>query len=223
MFVVRPHLVAVLFSVHLLPTCFTYTLLTYLAFLHTCPRPQPLIALIKRQWGGGSLGTDKINLNSIPPITGNIPLPLEARLRPYPAHHLPHKVECCSRTLLQSGKLPSSDWFGGRQFSCGQGWGRWGGDGGFSLSPISSPAVWPGFEEVMDGHKGLQTPALNHCLCCCHLSFLLVLNLDKYRSPKTAGCSATRASQIIAFFFFFSDWWFVTTLCQASLLALFFQ
>ena len=39
--------------------CFTYTLLTYLAFLHTCPRPQPLIALIKGQGGGGSLGTDK--------------------------------------------------------------------------------------------------------------------------------------------------------------------
>ena len=44
--------------------------------------------------------------------------------------------------------------------------------------------------------------------CLKPLSLLLtpvlssVLNLDKYRSPKTAGCSPTPASQIIAFFFF---------------------
>ena len=71
--------------------CFTYTQLTWLTFLHTCPRPQLVIVLIFRSeslhleslskawWGADASasfpGNRWAKLTSIPPITGNVPPP----------------------------------------------------------------------------------------------------------------------------------------------------
>ena len=80
-----------------------------------------------------------------------------------------------------------------------------GGDGVVMVVSVSPPSPLLLCDLVSRSHgwaQGFAEPCLKP------LSLLLtpvlssVLNLDKYRSPKTAGCSPTPASQIIAFFFF---------------------
>ena len=84
--------------------CFVYTLLTWLNFLHICPRPQLVIVLIKGEVTGLPLYRFPWYLISPPevnsPITGTAPSLWEQRLPPCPAHLLPHTVWWCSRTLL---------------------------------------------------------------------------------------------------------------------------
>ena len=81
-----------LFSCCSASACPTYTLLTWLTFLHTCPWPQLVIVLtfrsehlhhdsLSKGWweacpSASFPGNQWANLTPIPPINGNFPLPL---------------------------------------------------------------------------------------------------------------------------------------------------
>ena len=89
--------------------CFTSTLLTWLTFLHACPKPQPLTVLIKGPGRGRSLywfpWWITAHLTSVPlQLVGELPSGSEDCPHILPATYCTHPG-CHSRTLLQSCKL----------------------------------------------------------------------------------------------------------------------